>query len=238
MPKQITIFLTILFMTLMARAQLTFPNGKILDLQTDHGKLYEETEIPFHTGIYDITDYRWSKPSNEPDSMDTRWMVDACMNGRCKEGLPPSGDFEREFDGSDTTIIFHNDRAYIKLHVACDKYIGKSKIFYTISNKYNDSDFATVQFNISYSGPNGLNSLNKDDLKIYPNPVSGLLKIENFPGYDYSVFIYDLNGKVMMGPVYPEKEVSMDVSELPKGIYFMQFTSRERNSFYRKLIRN
>ena len=64
-----------------SNAQMHFPNGSNLNLNTNNSVLYLETRILFNTGIYKSSDYRWEKIS---DSIDSRWFVTSCFNGDCK----------------------------------------------------------------------------------------------------------------------------------------------------------
>jgi hypothetical protein len=58
------------------------------------------------------------------------------------------------------------------------------------------------------------------DLKLYPNPTSGIIKIE-FP-YVGDVSVYDLSGKLIYLKSNAEGTATIDLSNLHSGIYFIQ----------------
>ena len=71
-----------------------------------------------------------------------------------------------------------------------------------------------------------------DGYSVYPNPADGLLNIdlelENYQGDDVSVEVIDINGKIVqlqqiqLTRGYNHLEV--DISEIPTGVYMINFT--------------
>ena len=161
-------FILIIAASKMLTAQLSFPNGNVLNLKTSEQYLYIETQILFNTGKFKANDYSWDK---KLDSIDSKWFVTACFNGDCKNDLLQSGTFLKDFGLNDTTC-------FIAFHVETHEYTGTSKIIYRVFNKNNPLDSATLYFNISYSKPSGLNDLMENNLNIYPNPVTNKINIE------------------------------------------------------------
>lgn len=62
---------------------------------------------------------------------------------------------------------------------------------------------------------------------IYPNPVKGLLHLR-LTGDDLKITILDISGKVVMQPDQLSPKV-LDMSPLPKGIYFIKYTNSHTN---------
>ena len=62
-------------------------------------------------------------------------------------------------------------------------------------------------------------------LEVYPNPNEGLFTIEGAMGYNMR--IYDLIGKLWMQQSRLERSAVIDISVLPKGVYFIEFLDRE-----------
>jgi hypothetical protein len=93
----------------------------------------------------------------------------------------------------------------------------------------------TVDYPLTYE------ELHKNDKsEVYPNPSSGRFNIY-FPGQTAdNIIAYDLTGK----EVYREnitgsinKTLTIDLSQLPKGVYFLKLTYSQHNEFHKIVIR-
>ncbi len=74
----------------------------------------------------------------------------------------------------------------------------------------------------------GLKDINVDDLVMYPNPVPDILKIKNVGVSEIRSFqIVDILGQVVIKQNNNKKVNSIDVSELPKGLYFLISNNRQ-----------
>ncbi|MEO6759588.1 MAG: T9SS type A sorting domain-containing protein [Saprospiraceae bacterium] len=114
------------------------------------------------------------------------------------------------------------------------------------SNPYGRQKVANLLFNFfttdSTSIPwflnqtsTGINNLQKQNqLKIFPNPANSVLTIsaDNSLG---QISIYNLLHENILNLTTDNKEISMDVSSLSKGIYFIK-TTGDKNSIPQKLI--
>ncbi|MFZ4796345.1 MAG: T9SS type A sorting domain-containing protein [Bacteroidia bacterium] len=207
-------------------AQLNFPNGNVLNLNTSEDFLYIETRVLFNTGKFKANDYSWSKIF---DSLDSRWLITACFNGDCRDELLQSGTFLKDFGLNDTTC-------FIAFHVETHEYTGISKIIYHIFNKNNSLDSATVTYNISYSKPSGIDDFIEKSLNIFPNPVTNKLNIETaFDLQDATLKIVNSLGEIVLfKQLNIDKE--FDVSNLKKGVYFLNIISNNK-TVSRKFIK-
>lgn len=210
----------------MLTAQLSFPNGNVLNLKTAEQYLYIETQILFNTGKFKANDYNWDK---KLDSIDSKWFVTACFNGDCKNDLLQSGTFLKDFGLNDTTC-------FIAFHVETHEYTGTSKIIYTVFNKNNPLDSATLYFNISYSKPSGMNDLMENNLHIYPNPVTNKINIETMLDLQNATLkiVNSLGEIVMKKQLISDTE--FDVSNLKNGVYFLNIVSNNYTVF-RKFVK-
>jgi hypothetical protein len=76
---------------------------------------------------------------------------------------------------------------------------------------------------------------NIDDLKIYPNPTSGLIQIEGLPA-DAELTIFDALGNILI-PVQNGNNSQFDLRSFPRGIYYIRVTN-DAHVRYEKLILN
>jgi hypothetical protein len=91
---------------------------------------------------------------------------------------------------------------------------------------YQDNAFGLSQFSskpCNYSNPVGISEETMENLKIYPNPSSGILYIESpLPFSENSgIKITDLLGKEVVNSDKVEQTTRVDVSQIKKGIYFL-----------------
>jgi beta-glucanase (GH16 family) len=91
--------------------------------------------------------------------------------------------------------------------------------------------------NLTFVEPSGIENIEiGDNIEIYPNPTSNILNfsindgIEN--GNEISVKIFNLDGELILSNLLAfdeDKTLRIDVSMLPKGIYFLNLNSESRN---------
>ena len=90
--------------------------------------------------------------------------------------------------------------------------------------------------------PNPTESLDDEqeasnDLVLYPNPTSNLLRIKFDGERIFKMTLYSLDGKMIKQEIlgFNHDEETLDVSNLDKGIYLMSFQSRE-NEIFKKVV--
>lgn len=207
--------LLLLLTAIEAKAQLTFPNGKNLKIESKENHLYFETEVLFHTGKYLITDYNFVKTnSNSPKS----WLLMACMNGDCKGNLSDSGNFIKDFGFNDTT-------GFIRVHVFTNDSLGTANYSYKIINRYDSLDFAEISvsitnnFNVSVKEPNKLIkkwTIQNNIIEFCPIELSSHQKF----------FIYDLNGKAVVSQMNLQNQMTrFDFNNYKSGNYIFMISS-------------
>ncbi len=205
----------------ISSAQLVFPNGPTLNLETSKQILYIETDIHFYTGSYTITDYTWERQTD--DSVNLDWDLQACMNGDCKIGLPSSGYFITDFGINDTT-------GFIRFHVNSYGLSGSTRLRYLVQNKINFNDNAVLEFNITYTNSTGLDELNNQlSFAVYPNPTAENIQL-SLPKDEWKTLkIVNTNGQLM--PVDITETGLLNTGNYPEGIYFMSTSGHKRCSF-------
>ncbi len=105
---------------------------------------------------------------------------------------------------------------------------------YTFELKVTDDDGATSTKTIKVTVNNkpGQGAL----MKVYPNPTPGTLNIQYVSNTNgkYKVMIYDANRRLISSEVMDKTQISItktiDVSIYERGVYFIQFTSPEKET--------
>lgn len=79
------------------------------------------------------------------------------------------------------------------------------------------------------------NSFELPEIKIYPNPTTGIIKLSQVNNYDYKV--YSILGKEMKYH-FAEENQEIDVSKLKSGIYFLKILGNNNSQRVIKIIKN
>jgi hypothetical protein len=85
-----------------------------------------------------------------------------------------------------------------------------------------------------YYAPVGLSTSLEDILDgVYPNPANGMVTIQNVE--NSQVFIYNLTGSLVFSTYSENKDLQIDVSALPRGVYIVR-SLNEKNINSTKLV--
>lgn len=92
------------------------------------------------------------------------------------------------------------------------------------------------------SGTNCSSSLGVDDIlakaiRIYPNPSNGIIKLFDFNNEEYQVSIINNLGQIVVKNKILSDQKGIDISNLKKGIYFLNIRLRDRQTT-KKLIKS
>lgn len=79
------------------------------------------------------------------------------------------------------------------------------------------------------------NNFELPEIKIYPNPTSGIIKLSRIDNYNYKV--YSILGKEMKYQ-FSEEDQEIDISHLKSGIYFLQIQGNNNSLRVVKIIKN
>jgi len=76
------------------------------------------------------------------------------------------------------------------------------------------------------------------DVKIYPNPASSFVKIESSDVEQISIQLLDITGKVVnCHSEHSEKSITIDISDLQKGIYLILINEQETTEVKKLIIK-
>jgi len=73
-------------------------------------------------------------------------------------------------------------------------------------------------------------------LTISPNPTSSSFTITSSSKIE-TIYITDVLGSKILKQVQNDQSVTINISQLPSGIYFIQVTDENKNSINRKIIK-
>ena len=104
--------------------------------------------------------------------------------------------------------------------------------YYKLTITNNDGNWL-IYNSILLSNP----AFNENTLSLYPNPVQNILNIQNTASNLSKVQIYDLNGRLLQNHLMQSNEVSLDVSQLNSGIYFVILENEMGNQISRKIVK-
>jgi hypothetical protein len=131
------------------------------------------------------------------------------------------------FDSNSGNYFFYKEGVGSNFGL-CDfnrTYIGSGKSLLCWGNNENQNNCGTT-----------LNTENHElqSVKVFPNPVSDFLQIENIE--DASIKIFSLNGRLLKKEKF-KNEVNMNVANLKTGIYFIEIsksTNRKRLKIFKQ----
>ena len=223
--KLIILFVCFTSLNKSLMAQLSFPKGTELNLNTTNNFLYLETSILFNTGKFSPNDYKWEKIS---DSLDKRWFVTACFNGDCKNDLLQSGIFLKDFGLNDTTC-------FIAFHVETYDSTGKSLIKYQVYNIKDYNDKANLTFNISYLNLVGIDEIKNNPISFFPNPATSMITIQSDIDLRNSeIKVFNHLGEIISPISIINSTINID--NLSNGIY-MALVKNENKYYNLKFIK-
>lgn len=80
----------------------------------------------------------------------------------------------------------------------------------------------------------GLESFSESDINVFPNPVRTNLKIEtNGDLQDLEIQLYDLSGKLILSQSSSEILTTLNIKDIPQGIYFLNVSSSEKTGTFK-----
>ncbi len=107
---------------------------------------------------------------------------------------------------------------------------GKTLMYY-----HQNGNSITAIYNPENPVITGLSNIIPETVSLYPNPASDMFSIHGMPnGSVYN--ITDLTGKTMYHSIARNKNESIDISDLPAGIYFVRIFNQNGTTIRKLLI--
>lgn len=86
---------------------------------------------------------------------------------------------------------------------------------------YSLSNISKLSFKSAITGVDELSLSGTTTLKVYPNPVTDIIYIQNAPEVTYTVSIYRISGSLVLTTKLSSGTKSIDVSYLASGLYLL-----------------
>ncbi|MES2725909.1 MAG: T9SS type A sorting domain-containing protein [Bacteroidota bacterium] len=171
-------------------------------------KINNDTVIVYSGNTYDVT-----IDSAEVDTIKNLppGFTYACNNSTCT--WPGGGKGCALFSGMPTAQHFYHYeiKIFVKTYL---KIKGLDQQIQRIDSSI--IDYYTT-------GKSGVQELNNNTFKIYPNPATASIQIENNNvSAAGDLYISDITGKILINKTLPQNDKqTIDVSAMPKGLYFV-----------------
>jgi len=126
-----------------------------------------------------------------------------------------SGKLQADFD-KDLKITFGADDIVEK----CEK---KAKLYFHSTDFYKEETILDVTVNFLV----GIDELTVSDIKVYPNPTTGELRVTSYELPVTGIEIFDIYGRNLTPHTsYLSPHTSFDISHLPAGVYFLRIDGK------------
>lgn len=91
---------------------------------------------------------------------------------------------------------------------------------------YSLSNISKLSFKSAVTGVDELSLQGTITMKVYPNPVSDVIYIQNAPETSYQLSIYRITGSLVLTNKMSSGDKSIDVSFLQSGLYLLNVNGR------------
>lgn len=145
------------------------------------------------------------------------------------------------FNGENKNTNSNGEALFTEIPIADDINFALSKDgYWNYDSTINVVD-TDVVFNAILSSTTSIVSINKENIRIYPNPSNGIfnLEINNAEKTNYSVKVFNILGSVIYNsPINGENIIKqkIDLTKYPKGMYFLSIESENENIVNRRII--
>jgi hypothetical protein len=112
--------------------------------------------------------------------------------------------------------------------------VGTAQIRLSVSNTIGAK--RQVIFYVFVMSPFGVNELDHEHYRIYPNPTSEKLNVEFAPDQFKEFAVTDITGRLMLQQVISSDHFSINVSSWNKGIYVIKMTGDNNSRVGRFII--
>jgi hypothetical protein len=217
--------------------QMYYTNPQvILQYPTTYNSSYTDTYSGSGTNSQNITTYRNGNITITADAWGTLILPQATFNNVLRVKIEQTSVDSIHFMGQD---IITENRIVTYNYYRDDIKQQLMGISYTYGKDFFGDDIIIKSVFYYPDAPNAVTSLAKQDIKVYPNPATENIVIENLGNTEATSFtITDVLGKTYLAETvnYNTQNSKIDVSSLAEGIYFLSLFKNETFIGTEKLI--
>ncbi len=132
---------------------------------------------------------------------------------------------EKQFYSLNISNLNPSTTYIIRAYAICndDTTFSASKTFTTLKNANDSSSVALV---------NELNTL-----LIYPNPTQDIINIALTQAINATLLLYNIDGQIMISKTINGTKISIDISALSNGLYYLKIINRDNYPIIHKVIK-
>lgn len=183
--------------------------GPLLEKEVAFGQA-NECYIFFDNPSGDSLQLRWRLIS---ESKPSAWIIDLCDYGLCYTGIPPSGTMNPVFDSI---------QPYLKLIVQPGDTPGAAWLWFNVFEKGNPDNALDVYFSLHTPGTSATASPQTESFKVYPNPASEVLFVENNTERAEKMVIVNAFGrKIWEQTTAAGEQKLINLHSFPEGLCFL-----------------
>jgi hypothetical protein len=144
----------------------------------------------------------------------------------CYTGIPANGTMNPAYD----TI-----RPYLKLIVQPGTTTGNGWLWFRAIDIDNTANYLDVYFSLFTPGTVGLVHPEISAVRMFPNPASGFVFLQNKTLNDAPGRLSDLSGRTVWQGILPSQATqNIDLAPYPNGIYFLQTSGKTERLLIQK----
>jgi hypothetical protein len=207
----IAAFFAITFTSTLSAQSFTFQPGEVV---TEYVELesYKNIQVDIvHPDLNDVT-FGWVTVEN---NILDKWEYTSCDNGGCYALLP---------DSALVGPLADTVPGYIRLTVNPRDQAGTSTaIIYVYNVKYPD-DGQLVTLEVIASGYTAIGEIENEAIRVFPNPVSEYITLDNTSLFGSDFELVDLTGKAVVKDfIGASQSKTYNLSSYARGVYFIRF---------------
>ena len=101
----------------------------------------------------------------------------------------------------------------------------------------NNVNFTVKGGSVIPDGLTGVGEMFMSDLKVYPNPTTGVLTLHFVTDSEYLVTVRDVTGKTLLRKTHSDQIMQINISDYPAGIYLLTIDNGKQKSTTR-IVKN
>ena len=83
-----------------------------------------------------------------------------------------------------------------------------------------------------------IDDFGKEDIRVYPNPMNNVVNVSGLDASTNQIIIYDLRGVKVFEKDITQRNVSISVESLKKGMYFIEIKTDDGRRYVKRIIKN